>query len=211
MKKFVLIVAVAALALVVDSQLASAGRRGGCGSSRGGSSHCGSSCGSSCGGYAGGCGSGSCGYASGCASGTCGYVGGHSGCSTCGTGSYVISGGAGTYTAASCATCAGGVCTLNPSTGIGIGLAQASETEATLVVSLPEDATLTIDNEPTTSTSANRVFVSPTLESGKEYQYTLKAQVVREGKTQTTTRQVTVQAGQVSRIELTVPATGVAQ
>ncbi len=208
MKKFVLIVAVAALALVVSSQLVSAGRRGGCGGGRGGNS-CGNSCGSSCGGYVGGCASGSCGYTGGCASGSCGNVGGYSGCSTCGTGSYVIGGGAGTYTAAPCATCAGGVCTINPRTGIAI--TEASESEATIVVSLPEDATLTIDNEPTTSTSANRVFVSPTLESGKEYQYTLKAQVVREGKTQTTTRQVTVQAGQVSRIELTVPATGVAQ
>jgi len=202
MKKFVWIVAVAAAALVVDSQFASAGRRGGHGGCGGGG--CGSSGCSTGGCYSGGCSTGGC-YSGGCSTGGCGYASG--GCSTCGTGSYVIGGSS--YAAAPCATCAGGVCTINPNAGVSV--AQASETEATLVVTLPEDAKLTIDNEPTTSTSANRVFVSPSLETGKAYQYTLKAQVVRDGKTQTTTQKVTVRAGQVSRVELTVPATGVAQ
>ena len=94
--------------------------------------------------------------------------------------------------------------------GGGVALAQATGTEATLIVHLPEDATLTIDGEKTTSTSANRVFVSPPLEEGKEYAYTLKAQVVRDGKAQTVTERVTIRGGEVSRVELTEPATRLA-
>ncbi len=155
MKRFVLVMAVSAVALLADSQLASArgGRRGG---------HCG-------------------------------------GCGGCGG---TMKGGCGM----SCGTCAGGGCT----TCGGAALAQATGTEATLIVSLPEDATLTIDGEKTTSTSAQRVFVTPALEVGKEYEYTLKAKVERDGKVQIATAKVTIRPGQVSQIELKVPAAGVA-
>jgi uncharacterized protein (TIGR03000 family) len=195
MKKFLLIVAVAAMALLADSQLASA-RRGGCGGGRGGHGGCGG-CG---GGYMmGGCGMGGCGMMmGGCGMGGCGMgYGGYvmSGCATCG-GGYVMGGG----------TCAGGVCSISG----GATVAQATGTEATLVVTLPEDATLTIDDEETTSTSANRVFVTPALEQGKEYEYTLKAKIVRDGKTQMATAKVTVRPGETSQVELKIPAAGVA-
>src|SRR5262245_10060728 len=112
MKKFLMIVAVAAVAMLADSQVASA-KRGGCGGGRGGR-HGG--CSSSCGGHHGGCG-------------TCG-AGHHGGCGTCG-GGYVMGGGG----------CAGGICSIGGTPA----LAFSSGTEATLVVSLPEDASLTID------------------------------------------------------------------
>jgi len=201
MKKFLLIVAVAALSVLADSQIASAGR-GGCGG-RGGRGGCGG-CGYG-GGYGGGCGMGGFGYGGSCGMGGCGmsgygFGGGYiAGCSTCGgsDGGYVMGGIGG---------CPGGVCSI----GGGAHLALASGSEATLVVNLPEDAKLTIEGEETTSTSSQRVFVSPTLESGKEYEYTLKAQIVREGKVQTATARVTVRPGEVSRVELKVPAIGVA-
>lgn len=186
MKKFLMIVAVAATVMLADSQWASAGRRGG---RRGG-----------CGG--GGCGGGGCGgyMMGGCGMGGCGgYMMG--GCATCGGGGYMMGGGYGG------AVCIGGNC---PIGGGSTALAQAGEAEATLVVQLPADATLMIDNEPTTSTSANRVFVTPALESGKEYHYTLKAQVIRDGEVRIATQQVTVRAGEVSRVELNVPVEGVA-
>jgi uncharacterized protein (TIGR03000 family) len=128
-----------------------------------------------------------------------GYVGG--GCASCGGygGGYVLGGGLG--------GCPGGVCSIG---GSGAGYVLATGSEATIVVNLPEDAKLTIDGEETASTSAERVFVSPTLESGKEYEYTLKAQVVREGKVQTATARVTIRPGEVSRVELKVPVAGVA-
>ncbi len=176
MKKFLLIVAIAAMAVLADSQLASA-RRGRCGGGRGGRGGCGG-----CGGYV------SCGYGGGC-----GY--GYGGCGAGGCG---ISSGVG--------ACPGGVCTV----GGNATVAQANVNAATLVVTLPEDAQLTIDGEETTSTSSQRVFVSPTLEAGKQYEYTLKARVLRDGKVQTATRKVTVRPGEVSTVELKLPATSVA-
>ena len=137
----------------------------------------------------GGCGMGGCGM---------GYGGGYvmGGCATCG-GGYVMGGGG----------CPGGVCAINAG---GAALVQTSGTEATLIVTLPEDATLTIDGEQTTSTSANRVFVTPALEQGKEYEYTLKAKVVRDGEVQVTTTKVTFRPGETKQVELTAPAAGVA-
>lgn len=156
------------------------------------------------GGYGhGGCGTGGCGmggYVGGCATcgGNVGYISG--GCATCG-GSVANVGGV-----ALGGSCPGGVCSING----GPRLALTTGAEATLVVTLPADAKLTIDGEKTTSTSAERVFVSPALESGKEYEYTLKAQIVRDGEVKTATARVTVRSGEVSRVELKVPAAGVA-
>src|SRR5262249_871346 len=53
---------------------------------------------------------------------------------------------------------------------------------ATILVSLPADAKLFVDDAATTSTSTSRTFVTPALENGKTYGYTLKAEVVRDGK-----------------------------
>jgi uncharacterized protein (TIGR03000 family) len=82
--------------------------------------------------------------------------------------------------------------------------------EATLVVELPADATLTVDGTATTSTSASRTFVTPALEAGRTYHYTLTAQVMRDGAVQTVTRQVAVQAGEETRVSLDIPAGQVA-
>jgi uncharacterized protein (TIGR03000 family) len=76
---------------------------------------------------------------------------------------------------------------------------------ATIVVGLPAEAMLVIDDQPTVSTSAVRTFATPALKAGKEYYYTLKAQVVRNGKTVTTTERVAVRAGQTSRVTLDIP------
>ncbi|HEY7157616.1 MAG TPA: TIGR03000 domain-containing protein [Gemmataceae bacterium] len=208
MKKFLLIVAIAALAVLADSQLASAGRRGGRGGCGGGGYGGGCGYGGGGCGYGGGCGFGG-GYGGGYVMGGCsscggGYGGGFGGgyvmggCSTCGTGGGYVMGGVG--------GCPGGVCTLGGTTTV----AQADVNAATLVVTLPEDARLTIEGEETTSTSAQRVFVSPTLQAGKQYEYTLEAKVLRDGKVQTATRKVTVRPGEVSTVELKLPAASVA-
>ena len=81
----------------------------------------------------------------------------------------------------------------------------------TIVVDLPADAKLLIENEATTSTGESRVFQSPTLNPGKEYQYTLTAEVVRDGKPIKAEQVVTVKAGQVIPVTLTLPTPGVAQ
>jgi uncharacterized protein (TIGR03000 family) len=82
---------------------------------------------------------------------------------------------------------------------------------ATILVNLPADATLTIDGEATTSTSSSRVFVSPTLQPGREYHYTLKAEVKRDGKPVSVEERVAVRAGETTPVTLTLPATSVAQ
>jgi uncharacterized protein (TIGR03000 family) len=82
---------------------------------------------------------------------------------------------------------------------------------ATIVVELPADAKLLIENEATTSTGSSRVFQSPDLKPGKEYHYTIKAEAVRDGKPVKVEQVVTVKAGEITPVTLTLPAAGVAQ
>jgi uncharacterized protein (TIGR03000 family) len=89
-------------------------------------------------------------------------------------------------------------------------VAEIAEAPATLVVSLPADARLTIDGDATSSTSDVRVFTSPALESGRDFSYTLKAEIVRDGTTQSVTRTVTVRAGEETRVTLNIPEVTVA-
>jgi uncharacterized protein (TIGR03000 family) len=128
---------------------------------------------------------------------TCGGCGASYGCSSCGASAGCSSCGA-AYAPAGCSSCASGACAYAPTTGA-----------ATIVVSLPADAKLTFDGEATTSTSNQRVFVSPTLPAGQEYHYTLQAEVVVDGKPVTVSKTVAVRAGEESHVTLT-PVTGVA-
>ncbi|HVS40551.1 MAG TPA: TIGR03000 domain-containing protein, partial [Gemmataceae bacterium] len=89
-------------------------------------------------------------------------------------------------------------------------VASADPTTATIVVSLPADAKLSIDDQPTTSTSAQRVFVSPSLPTGKDFYYTLKAEITVDGKPTVVSQVVKVRAGEESRVTLAA-ATGVAE
>ena len=86
-----------------------------------------------------------------------------------------------------------------------------SLTPATIVVSLPADAKLSINDAATTSSAAVRTFESPALEAGKDFHYTLKAEAVRDGQTVTTTKLVTVRGGEETRVSLELPLAGVAQ
>jgi uncharacterized protein (TIGR03000 family) len=77
-----------------------------------------------------------------------------------------------------------------------------SSASATIVVNLPADAKLTVDGNATQSTDSVRTFTSPPLQPGKEYQYTLRAEVTRDGKKIDRTREVNVRAGQTSRVNI---------
>jgi uncharacterized protein (TIGR03000 family) len=81
---------------------------------------------------------------------------------------------------------------------------------ATIVVSLPEDAKLTVDSYLTKSTSASRTLQTPSLPVGQTFSYTLKVEVVRNGKTVTESRDITVQAGQVTPVSFDSPTLAVA-
>jgi uncharacterized protein (TIGR03000 family) len=67
---------------------------------------------------------------------------------------------------------------------------------------LPAGARLTIDGRLTQSTSSERWFVTPPLESGKTFAYTLQADFVREGKTVTVREKVAVQPGRETSVSL---------
>ncbi|HEV3256310.1 MAG TPA: TIGR03000 domain-containing protein [Gemmataceae bacterium] len=82
---------------------------------------------------------------------------------------------------------------------------------ATILVSLPAEAKLTVDGAATQSTSSTRTFASPALEPGRDYYYTLKAEIVRDGQTVSTSRRVAVRAGEQTRVTLKFPVESVAK
>jgi uncharacterized protein (TIGR03000 family) len=88
--------------------------------------------------------------------------------------------------------------------------ASSIEASATIVVNLPADAILSFDDQPTLSTSDIRVFVTPALEKGKDHAYTLKAEIVRNGKRQIMTRNVIVRAGEKTEVDLDDLTTAIA-
>jgi uncharacterized protein (TIGR03000 family) len=66
---------------------------------------------------------------------------------------------------------------------------------ARLIVTLPADAKLLIDDETTRSVGSQRQFVSPPLPTDGAYEYTLKAEFVKDGKTVAVTKKVNVVRG----------------
>jgi uncharacterized protein (TIGR03000 family) len=76
---------------------------------------------------------------------------------------------------------------------------------ANLVVTLPADARLFVDDHETKSTSGERLLTTPDLQPGREYSYTLRAEVMRDGKVQQATQRVTVRAGQETQVNIQLP------
>jgi uncharacterized protein (TIGR03000 family) len=72
---------------------------------------------------------------------------------------------------------------------------------ATITVTLPADARLYFDGKMTRQDGALRTFVTPDLRPGKEFSYTAKIEYMRDGRTMTETKTVTVRAGQTTRVE----------
>jgi uncharacterized protein (TIGR03000 family) len=70
-------------------------------------------------------------------------------------------------------------------------------------VKLPADADLFVDGVRVPMTSEVRSFQTPKLEAGRSYYYTLKADVVRAGRTVSASKRVTVEAGQEATVEFT--------
>jgi uncharacterized protein (TIGR03000 family) len=73
---------------------------------------------------------------------------------------------------------------------------------ATIIVHLPADARLMVDGKATRATSGTRRFISPPLESGQGYHYTLKAEIDRDGEPMTVTKRVDVRAGESEEVTL---------
>lgn len=67
---------------------------------------------------------------------------------------------------------------------------------AHLIVEVPADAKLFINDQRMQSTSSRRVFAIPTVDDGQSYRYQIRAEVIRNGKTYTDNREVEFRAGQ---------------
>jgi uncharacterized protein (TIGR03000 family) len=79
----------------------------------------------------------------------------------------------------------------------------ASPTQATVIVQVPEDAKLYVDGELSEQTSTTRTFISPDLQLGKDYSYTLKMEANKDGRTAVASKRVIVRAGAVTRVNFT--------
>jgi uncharacterized protein (TIGR03000 family) len=71
---------------------------------------------------------------------------------------------------------------------------------AYLLVSVPADAKVFVNDRATVSTGAERQYVSHGLEQGMRYEYTVRAEMVRDGKTVTETKTVQLSAGNSSNV-----------
>jgi uncharacterized protein (TIGR03000 family) len=80
-------------------------------------------------------------------------------------------------------------------------LAAEGKDSARIVVKLPAEARLYVDNVLCPLTSATRSFTTPELDAGQKYYYTLKAEVVRGGETRTVRKRVIVEAGKEVMVE----------
>jgi uncharacterized protein (TIGR03000 family) len=81
---------------------------------------------------------------------------------------------------------------------------------ATIVVSLPAEAKLTVDGTATKSTSAQRTFTTPALSPARDFYYTFRATIVREGRPISAEQRVRVRAGQKTPVRFDFATTGVA-
>src|SRR5579875_3592889 len=73
--------------------------------------------------------------------------------------------------------------------------------KAKLVVELPANAKLFIDDRPMKNVSGTRSFNTPELEPGQAYYYMVRVETVRDGKPVSETRRIIVRAGQVARAD----------
>jgi uncharacterized protein (TIGR03000 family) len=74
--------------------------------------------------------------------------------------------------------------------------APAASGVAYLNINVPADAKLYLQDQLMTVEGTQRRFVTPTIQAGEQHLYTVKAEIVRDGKTITKTAQTTVTLGQ---------------
>src|SRR5436190_218533 len=86
-----------------------------------------------------------------------------------------------------CHGCSGGYVAAAPVMGTPVVTTDKS-TPAKLVVEVPADAKLYVDDQLMKTTAARRVFNTPTLEKGQTYYYILRAEMAIDGKTVSETK-----------------------
>ena len=73
--------------------------------------------------------------------------------------------------------------------------------KAKLVVELPADAKLFVDDMPVKATAGVQTFNTPALEPGQDYFYMVRVERMRDGQPVSETRRIIVRAGQVARAD----------
>ena len=81
---------------------------------------------------------------------------------------------------------------------------------ATIIVNLPAGARLIVDGTPTNSVSDRRVLLTPELDFGTTYVYTMQVEIVRDGRTVAQEQQVNVRGGETTTVQFQFPNQGVA-
>ncbi len=76
---------------------------------------------------------------------------------------------------------------------------------ATVVVSLPAEAKLYFNNKLTGTDSERREFQSPPLNPGMIYRYSVRAEMVVDGKVQVESKTIEVHAGQKTSVLIPFP------
>ncbi|OAI55200.1 hypothetical protein AYO44_00365 [Planctomycetaceae bacterium SCGC AG-212-F19] len=154
--------------------------------------NCGWKCGCHGGGYGHGC------YGSGCYGG--GYYGG--GCYGC----YGCMGGYGCYGAGCWGVPVAPAMQMKPAEPVpppkvdGKPGSAAAALQGKLLVELPDDARLFVDEQRIQAPAGRRTFNTPVLTPGQSYYYMVRVEIDINGKTQEETKQVIVRAGQTSEV-----------
>jgi uncharacterized protein (TIGR03000 family) len=78
---------------------------------------------------------------------------------------------------------------------------------ANIVVNLPSGAKLSIDGYVSSQTTGTRYLVTPTLQPGQDYTYTLVAETVANGQAVQQSQKITVRAGATTPVSFTFGST----
>jgi uncharacterized protein (TIGR03000 family) len=71
---------------------------------------------------------------------------------------------------------------------------------AKLIIDIPDNAKVYVDDKPLQAPAGKRSFNTPPLERGVAYYYVFRAEVVVDGKTQSESKRVIVRAGDTSQL-----------
>jgi uncharacterized protein (TIGR03000 family) len=76
-----------------------------------------------------------------------------------------------------------------------------------LAVNVPDDAKIYVNGQATTSIGASRQYISRDLQSGYNYNYEVRAEVVRDGRTLEQVKKVDLRAGETANLAFDFPGT----
>jgi len=78
---------------------------------------------------------------------------------------------------------------------------QPAMASSKVTIKLPGKAKLYVDNSPNPLADGTRVFNTPELPKGEEFFYVFRAEVVRDGKTESQTQQISFRAGEAVTVD----------